>query len=68
MAVAAPSSGATVGERSFAKTMIERSSPIPKRVLWLNTLLSQVDNHIPIQAELKKGRVIENHEIDLARG
>ena len=56
------------GERGFVKTMIEQSTQIPKRVLWFTTLLSKADNLTPIQAVLKKARVVDTRIIDMAQG
>ncbi|WP_434515898.1 23S rRNA (adenine(1618)-N(6))-methyltransferase RlmF [Dechloromonas sp. ARDL1] len=56
------------GERGFVKTMIEQSTQIPKRVLWFTTLLSKADNLTPLQAVLKKARVVDTRIIDMAQG
>lgn len=56
------------GERGFVKTMIEQSKQIPKRALWFTTLLSKADNLTPIQAVLKKARVVDTRIIDMAQG
>lgn len=56
------------GERGFVKTMIEQSTQIPKRALWFTTLLSKADNLTPIQAVLKKARVVDVRIIDMAQG
>jgi 23S rRNA (adenine1618-N6)-methyltransferase len=56
------------GERGFVKTMIEQSTQIPKRVLWFTTLLSKADNLVPLQAVLKKARVVDTRIIDMAQG
>ena len=56
------------GERGFIKTMIEQSTQIPKRVLWFTTLLSKADNLTPLQAVLKKARVVDTRIIDMAQG
>ncbi len=56
------------GERGFVKTMIEQSTQIPRRVLWFTTLLSKADNLTPIQAVLKKARVVDTRIIDMAQG
>lgn len=56
------------GERGFIKTMIEQSVQIPKRALWFTTLLSKADNLVPLQAVLKKARVVDTRIIDMAQG
>ena len=56
------------GERAFVKSMIEQSAAIPKRVLWFTSLVSKADNLAPLEAALKKAKVVKSRILPLAQG
>ena len=56
------------GERGFIKTMIEESKTIPKRVRWFSTLVSKADNLKPLEAVLKKAKVVETAQLPMSQG